>query len=167
MDGSFYPNWAQYVYTENTTESNTTSLYSSTFSKRTDNSALKISWEGNAALLNCSDCCTRWFIAIDGEECSSPGPIDGAIRQDLSDSSIGTFDLYRPISVAGICRGTNSSTPLVGGDHVISLGVGACAPTEDGDDIPTSDVVTGYNSVSRIIVEELPNQNEENCITPP
>lgn len=165
-DDSFYPNWKQCVLNDNTTEFNTTDLYTCSFNKRDENTTLKVSWDGNAAVTNCSDCCVRWYIAIDGEECADPGPVDGAIRQDLSDSGIGTFDLYRPMSIAGICRGTNSTTPLANGDHVISLGVGACEPADDGSLIPTSTVVTGYNSVSRFIIEELPNQIEENCIVP-
>lgn len=95
-----------------------------------------------------------------------PGPIDGAIRQDLSDSQIGMFDLYRPMSVAGVCTGTNTTASLAEGDHVISLGVGPCDPTNADDVIASADVVTGYNSVSRIIVEELPNQKSDNCIIP-
>ena len=102
----------------------------------------------------------RWFIAIDGQECEDPGPIDGAIRQDLTDSTIGTFDVYRPITVAGICRGTNSSTPLTSGDHVLSLGVGSCVFSEEEVVLASADVVTGYNSVSRFIIEELPNQDD-------
>ena len=150
------------MFTENSTEDNTSNLYACTFPKRVADTSLKVSWDGNVAVLNCTDCCMRWYIAIDGEECQDPGPIDGAIRQDLSDSSVGTFDLYRPISVAGFCRGTNSSTPLSGGDHVISLGVGACAPTDD-EELNMADVVIGYNSVSRVIIEEFPNQPEKGC----
>ena len=45
---------------------------------------------------------------------------------------------------------------------MISLGVGACTPTDD-EELSTADVVIGYNSVSRVIVEEFPDQPEEGC----
>ena len=104
----------------------------------------------------------RWFITIDGEECSNPGPIDVAIRQDLSELGVNTlFDEYRPASVVGYCRGSASSN-LTAGAHMIGLSVGAC-PDSEGLDFTTADVLTGYNSVSRFIIEELPDEDQEQC----
>ena len=104
----------------------------------------------------------RWFITIDGQECSDPGPIDIAIRQDLTDLDEEIrFDDYRPASVVGYCRG-NESGGFTAGTHTIGLSVGMCL-NSDGEEFTTSEVVTGYNSVSRFIIEEVPNQNQNEC----
>lgn len=103
----------------------------------------------------------RWFITVNGEECSDPGPIDVALRQDLSDvNQANWFDEYRPASVVGFCRGTSTGSKLSSGSHTIGLSVGACADAEVLD-ISTADVLTGYNSVSRFIIEEFPDENQQ------
>ena len=118
---------------------------------------LRVAWDGNIGVRDCADCCMRWFITINGEECTDPGPIDVAIRQDLTDiNQDNWFDEYRPASIVGYCRNTTSSS-LSASPHVIGLSVGACVDT----DAPTSEVMTGYNSVSRFIIQELPDQGQE------
>ena len=105
----------------------------------------------------------RWFVTVDGEECADPGPIDIAIRQDLTELDMeDQFDDFRPASVVGYCRG-NSLGGFSAGSHTIGLSVGACLNTDD-EDFTTSDVMTGYNSVSRFIIEEVPNQNQDECV---
>lgn len=104
----------------------------------------------------------RWFITIDDEECTDPGPIDVAIRQDLSEVNEDLrFDEYRPASVVGYCRGSASGN-LTAGAHTIGLSVGACTDSE-GLDFTTSEVLTGYNSVSRFIIEEFPDEDQQQC----
>ena len=49
-------------------------------------SGSRVTWDGNIAVENCSDCCMRWYITINDSECTDPGPIDAAIRQDLLES---------------------------------------------------------------------------------
>ena len=133
------------------------------FSKQLAESVLRVAWDGNIAVIGCDNCCMRWFITIDGQECTDPGPIDIALRQDLTDlDEEDWFDEYRPVSVVGYCRGSSGSGGFASGTHTIGLSVGACLETE-GQEFTTSDVITGYNSVSRFIVEELPNQNQDEC----
>ena len=126
------------------------------FTKLNASTVLRVAWEGNIAVLGCFDCCMRWSILINGEECSDPGPIDVSLRQDLTDRNLDIpFDLYRPASVAGFCRGPTIGT----GNHVISLVVGACQPSDFEDIVPSGRVMTGFNSVSRITIEEFPDQD--------
>ena len=79
------------------------------FSKQRIDSTLRVAWDGNIAVVSCDNCCMRWFITIDGQECSDPGPIDIAIRQDQTelDEDI-WYDDYRPASVVGYCCGNES-----------------------------------------------------------
>lgn len=125
------------------------------FTKQNSDTVLKVSWDGNIALRGCMDCCMRWYITLNGEECEDPGTIDAAIRQDLTDGGLTEqFDLHRPASVVGVCRGTPSSPSLPSGGYTIGLVAGECTGF-----FATYDVLTGYNSVSRFIVEEIPDQD--------
>ena len=162
-DGSFYPNWIQCV-TDSPLNStvNDSSVMSCMFSKQQENTVLRVAWDGNIAVLGCDNCCMRWFVTINSEECSDPGPIDIALRQDLTEiDQADRFDEYRPASVVGFCRGSTSGS-FSAGTHTISLSVGPCKGSE-GLDFSTSDVLTGYNSVSRFIVEEFPDENRQQC----
>ena len=91
---------------------------------------------------------------VNDEECADPGPIDGSIRQDLRLSV--QFDTRRPSTITGICRGTAGGGGLAAGTHNIGLSVGACPTFLD-----TYSVLTGYNSVSRFIIEEIPDEDPE------
>lgn len=162
-DGSFYPNWVQCVTpTPLNSTVNDSTVMTCNFTKQQSATVLRVAWDGNIGVVGCENCCMRWFITIDGKECSNPGPIDVAIRQDLSELGGNTlFEEYRPASVVGYCRGSASSNLTVGA-HTIGLSVGACADSA-GLDFTTSEVLTGYNSVSRFIIEELPDENQEQC----
>lgn len=152
-DGSYYPNWAQCV-TESPLNSNLTNetVMECTFSKQSNDTVLRVAWEGNVAVEDCTACCMRWFITINDEECADPGPVDAAIWQDLTTGPLAQpFDLRRPGTVAGICRGGEAGW-LSPGEHTIGLSVGQC------DGLESFSVLTGYNSVSRFIIEEIPDQ---------
>lgn len=101
----------------------------------------------------------RWFLTVNGEECSDPGPIDAALVQDLTEIRFPpNYDLFRPASIVGICRGYGGSN-LSPGDYTVELMVGPCVAAEgDATAVPVpADTMTGYNSVSRIIIEEIPD----------
>lgn len=154
-DGSFYPNWVQCV-TDTPLNTNVTNdtVMNCTFTKQRTDTVLKIAWDGNIAVESCIDCCMRWFLTVNGEECTNPGPIDGSIRQDLSSGVFTSqFDTRRPVTIAGICRGTSAAL-LPSGTYTIGLIVGECQ-----NFLGTFNVFTGYNSVSRFIIEEIPDQD--------
>lgn len=154
-DGSFYPNWVQCVTNTplNTNVTNDT-VMDCTFTKQRNDTVLKIAWDGNIAVEGCIDCCMRWFLTVNGEECTDPGPIDGSIRQDLSSGVFTSqFDTRRPVTIAGICRGTSAAL-LPSGTYTIGLIVRECQ-----NFLGTFNVFTGYNSVSRFIIEEIPDQD--------
>ena len=166
-DDSYYPNWLQCVTdTPLNSTINDSTIMTCEFSKQRADSTLRVAWDGNIAVVGCDNCCMRWFITIDGQECSNPGPIDIALRQDLTDLDEELwFDDYRPASVVGYCRGSGSDG-FSAGSHTIGLSVGACLNSEE-EEFTTSEVMTGYNSVSRFIIEEVPNQNQDECTQQP
>ena len=134
-------------------------VQSCSYDKQDNETALKISWHGSIAVLECDDCCVRWYVTIDGQECVGPGPIDGAVVQDLSGSE---YDISRPASIVGICYGT-AAQPLGPGTHRVELRVGPCSDAREDstDDVPPpSHTLTGYNSVSRFLIEEVPRSSQ-------
>ena len=104
----------------------------------------------------------RWFLTLDGEECSDPGPVDIALSQSLTD----TYDLNRPASIVGVCNAHRNSTTTPAGDYEVELRVAPCEVTDEGNQAAVPDpgtTTTGYNSVSRFVVEEIPKSGEE-CV---
>lgn len=77
--------------------------------------------------------CNRWFFTFNGAECSTP--IDTMVYSVGKSSSKTTFE--------GYCPGINKGPVKVG------LNVGSCNNYTGGD------AHTGWNSVIRIIVEEV------------
>ena len=127
--------------------------------KEEDYTVLKASWYGNIALEGCAECCMRWYLTIDGQECTNPEVIDGAIKQDLQISQ--PFLSRRPAAISGICYGPNEAgdnARFPTGAHTVDLFVGPC----DGSN-ETFSVFTGYNSNNRFILEEIPPPNAD-CV---
>ena len=139
------------------TNATNTTIMECSFTKQSNDTVLKIAWDGNIALEGCADCCMRWFVTVNGEECKYPGPIDGSIRQDLTAGRFTVqFDARRPSTITGICRGTAGEGQLEPGVHNIGLSVGECP-----NFVETYNVLTGYNSVSRFIIEEIPDEDPQ------
>jgi len=109
------------------------------FTKKKDDTALRVVFQGNIYLGGCSTCCKRWFITFNGAECSGPLPIDAVnyIRQ-------GGQDNHRPGAIEGYCENIHKGTIRVG------INIGNCAGYGNVDGY------TGWNSVSRLIIEEVP-----------
>lgn len=163
LEQGYYPRWTQCVSEEaleiytNASDpaSFNESIHSCSYNKKSEDTVLKISWDGNIGVTGCQKCCMRWYITIDDEECSYPGPIDVALVQDLTDISY-SYDLIRPASVFGICSQTGGM-PVDSGVHNVDLWVGLCDDAGEVGDVPgPSDTVTGLNSVSRFVIEEIP-----------
>lgn len=128
-------------------------LQDCTINKRKPETVLKVSWFGNIALEQCSTCCMRWYITIDDTECRNPGPVDAAVQQALGIPEDRVFDLRRPAAISGICYGprNDSDTTFTAATHNVKLLVGPC----EGTNAVTYTVSTGYNSISRFIIEEI------------
>ena len=109
------------------------------FNKLQSDTALKVSFQGNTKVQ--SDVkCNRWFFKFNGNECSGPMTIEAVV---YSDWSSGTPNLLHHRSFEGYC------TNIPQGAVTVELWVGQCTS------YPLGDAYTGWNSVSRIIIEEV------------
>ncbi|EAW91876.1 collagen triple helix repeat containing 1 [Homo sapiens] len=116
-----------------------------TFTKMRSNSALRVLFSGSLRLKCRNACCQRWYFTFNGAECSGPLPIEAIIYLDQGSPEMNsTINIHRTSSVEGLCEGIGAG--LVD----VAIWVGTCS------DYPKGDASTGWNSVSRIIIEELP-----------
>ena len=107
-----------------------------------DKTALRVYWAGNLRLYNCHACCRRWYFTFNGAECSNPAAIDGVVYMVYGNSR--KKDLHRPRHIEGVCEKLHKGTVRVG------FWVGNCRG------YGSADAYTGWNSASRIYVEEIP-----------
>ncbi|XP_029447715.1 collagen triple helix repeat-containing protein 1 [Rhinatrema bivittatum] len=116
-----------------------------TFTKMRSYSALRVLFSGSLRLKCKTACCQRWYFTFNGAECTGPLPIEAIIYLDQGSLEFNsTINIHRTSSVEGLCEGINAG--LVD----VAVWVGTCS------DYPKGDASTGWNSVSRIIIEELP-----------
>jgi len=110
------------------------------FNKLHDNTALRVSYQGNVRVYS-NQKCNRWYFKFNGNECSSPLPIDSVIYNSWPG---GLSQILRHHSFEGYCENLGRGTVSV------ELWVGKCPGVSLGD------AHTGWKSVSRIIIEEVP-----------
>ena len=115
------------------------------FQKVHSNSALRVTYQGDIRMVSCinAKCCRRWFITINGKECSSPAPIDALINGN----GVGGLNLHRPGTLDGICNNIPKGRVTVG------LSVGNCKNWSHDE----GNAYTCWNSVCRFIIEEIPS----------
>lgn len=89
--------------------------------------------------MRCDSCCKRWFVTFNGAECSGPLPIDVVLWIRNKDE-----DNHRPGAIEGYCENIHK------GRIRVAINIGNCPGYRD------SDGYTGWNSVSRLIIEEVP-----------
>ena len=109
------------------------------FTKTKDDTALRVVYQGNLYLEGCANCCKRWFITFNGAECSGPLPIDAVLWIRNKDE-----DNHRPGFIEGYCNNIHKGKIRVG------INIGNCAGYGN------SNGNTGWNSVSRLTIEEVP-----------
>jgi len=112
------------------------------FQKTSDRTGLRIFWNGPLRIYNCHACCRRWYFKFNGAECSAPAAIDGIVYMVHGNGA--KKDLHRVRQIEGVCE------KVPKGDVRVELWVGNCAG------YGSADAYTGWNSVSRIYVEEVP-----------
>ena len=109
------------------------------FNKQQSNSALRVSFQGNIRVEG-SIKCNRWYFKFNANECSGPMTIEAVI---YSYWPSGIPNLLQHRSFEGFCEN------LPQGAVRVELWVGKCSGYTLGD------AVTGWNSVSRIMIEEV------------
>ena len=144
------------------------------FNKSRDDSTLRVTWNGNMRITRCESCCMRWYFTLNGDECSDPGhyiiitsfldtiqygnngdiiimsyppgPIDAVIFQSRN------YHIVRQSTISGICSQIGGNQNLTAGVYRIQFLIQDCISFGGF----VYDAYTGWNSVSRITIEELP-----------
>lgn len=110
------------------------------FNKLYINTTLKVSYQGNIREYSHAKC-NRWYFKFNGNECSGPMPIDSVLYNFWSSGS--PSGIHHPHFFEGFCENLPQGTVRV------ELWVGKCAR------FPLGEAYTGWNSVSRIMIEEV------------
>ena len=105
-----------------------------------DKTSLRVFYSGALRIYGCSGCCKRWFFTFNGAECSGPMPIDGVVYMNSASGE----EPLRVRHIEGYCENIPKGGVRVG------FNVGNCAGYGNVD------AHSGWNSVSRIVVEEVP-----------
>ena len=103
--------------------------------------AIKVSFHGNMRVDGTSDKCNRWFIKFNGNECSGPMTIEAAVYNYWPS---GNPNLLHHRSFEGYCEN------IPQGRVTVELWVGKCPSGHT-----LGDAYTGWQSVSRIMIEEV------------
>ncbi|KAL9975812.1 hypothetical protein ACROYT_G013017 [Oculina patagonica] len=115
------------------------------FMKNFTDTALHVYFAGNLRIEGCDNCCSRWYFTFNGAECSSPGSIDGAFYMRTGKN----HDLHRHRHIEGHCNNIHKGKVRVG------FWVGKCTSSHK-----IADAYTGWHSISRIFVEEVPKAQQ-------
>ena len=110
------------------------------FNKSQSDTAIKVSFQGNMRVIG-SPKCNRWFFKFNGNECSGPMTIEAVVYNSWSS---GNYNLLHHRSFEGYCEN------ILQGTVRVELWVGSCP---SGNTL--GDAYTGFNSVSRIMIEEV------------
>ncbi|XP_065843106.1 collagen triple helix repeat-containing protein 1-like [Oscarella lobularis] len=139
-DGSDYSNnWKQCVWKR--ADSKYTGLIQEcVFKKRQSSTALKVAYAASIRVY-CpgSKCCGRWYITFNGAECSGPMTIEGLVYLSSTNDNP-----HRHRQIEGFCENIPS------GSIRVAVHVGNC------HGYGSADRYSGWNSVSRIMIEEYP-----------
>ena len=108
------------------------------FNKKYDNTSLRVFYEGVLRSYG-NNVCSRWYFKFNDSECTKPATIEGIVH--LSST---TENPYRHRHIEGYCN-------QVPKGHVpVGFWIGKCRGYRLGSGH------TGWNSISRIVVEEVP-----------
>ncbi|KAL9975794.1 hypothetical protein ACROYT_G012995 [Oculina patagonica] len=140
--GTWRGNWKQCAFKGLSEGKDTGLIKECVFNKSFDETGLRVFWNGPLRIYNCNGCCRRWYFTFNGAECSSPAAIDGVVYMVHGDG--GKKNLHRVRQIEGVCEKVHKGIVRVG------FWVGNCAG------YGSADANTGWNSVSRIYVEEVP-----------
>ena len=103
--------------------------------------AIKVSFQGNMRVAGSSSKCNRWFFKFNGNECSGPMTIDAVVYNYWPS---GNPYLYHHRSFEGYCEN------IPQGRVTVELWVAKCLSGQT-----LGDAYTGWESVSRIMIEEV------------
>jgi len=137
-----FKNWKECVWKNLNDGKDSGLIKDCVFTKNFSNTALHVYWTGALRIHKCTGCCKRWYFTFNGAECAGPLPIDGVLYMWQGN----TQDIHRVRHIEGHCNNIHKGRVRVG------FWVGDC-PSGSGS---PGDAYTGWQSVSRIFIEEVP-----------
>lgn len=140
--GTLGSNWKQCVFKNLNDDRDSGLVKECVFNKLSPNTGLRVYWNGVLRIYNCHACCRRWYFTFNDVECSAPAAIEGLVHMVHGDGS--KKNLHRVRQIEGVCEKVPPGNVRVG------FWVGNC------QSVKSADAYTGWNSVSRIYVEEVP-----------
>ncbi len=115
--------------------------------KNYDSTALRLVWNGTLrSSYGVNGQCKEWYFTIDGQECSKPAAVEGVKYSYVAGGS--WVDLHQVHTIEGIC--SQAGGAINKGTRNIEFRIRNCAGYS------ANDGYTGWNSTSRIIIQELP-----------
>ncbi|XP_078367959.1 collagen triple helix repeat-containing protein 1-like isoform X2 [Oculina patagonica] len=136
-----YKNWKECAWKNLDDDKDNGLIKDCVFTKNFSDTALHVYWTGDLRIHKCTSCCKRWYFTFNGAECAAPLPIDGIVYMWQGNNK----NLHRVRHIEGHCNNIHKGKVRVG------FWVANCARYKGN-----YDAYTGYNSVSRIFVEEVP-----------
>ena len=124
------------------------------FTKSQSDTYLRLTWSSNMRQL-VDGKCSQWYFMMNGEECTSPQPINANIHHQNLSTPGKVANIHRHSTIIGVCKAT-SSGPLQAASYLISINVRDCPDKRYRD----ADANTGWASPSTMIVEELCPPND-------
>ncbi|XP_020618704.1 collagen triple helix repeat-containing protein 1-like [Orbicella faveolata] len=141
--GSMERNWRQCVWQHKDLETDKGFLLECIFKKNSDDTGLRVFYNGVLGIFNCDRCCKRWYFTFNGAECSAPSPIDGLLHMRTGTGNA-LKALLRVRHIEGVCE------KVPKGEVRVGFWVGNCYGWGDAD------ARTAWGAVARIYVEEMP-----------
>jgi len=138
-----YKNWKECVWKNVNDGKDNGLIKDCVFTKNVSYTSLHVYWTGNFRIEGCDACCKRWYFTFNGAECAAPLPIDGVVYMHKGRGGHHK-NIIRVRHIEGHCNNIHKGKVRVG------FWVGNCAGYGNAD------AYTGWNSVSRIFVEEVP-----------
>lgn len=142
LPGSIGRNWKQCVFNGLSDSKDIGLIKECRFKKESSKTGLRVFWNGVLRITNCHSCCKRWYFTFNRRECAFPARIDGVVFMLYGNQ--GRKNLLRVRHIEGVCENIPAGIVSVG------FWIGNCAS------YGSCDGHTGWNSVSRIYIEEVP-----------
>ncbi|CAH3193293.1 unnamed protein product [Porites evermanni] len=120
-------------------------IYNCDFVKKYPDTSLHVYYAGNIGIYNCNGSCSRWYFTFNGAECSSPATIDGAFYME----TVRNRNVHRHRHIEGHCNNIQKGKVRVG------FSVGKCVTGRK-----LADAYTGWHSMNRIFIEEVPKAQQ-------
>ncbi|XP_028409522.1 collagen triple helix repeat-containing protein 1-like [Dendronephthya gigantea] len=139
LNRCLHSNWKQCTW-QGSDDKDNGLIQDCTFNKKANDSSLRVFYGGNLRIHNCNYCCKRWYFAFNSIECKNPMAIDGIFYMARGLKR----DILRHRHIEGYCN------KLPKGKVRVGFWVGNCKGYKNAD------AYSGWNSVSRIVIEEVP-----------